>query len=142
MTTGTSPDSMSGRRMITLALTLYAVLPLILAAVGLYAVLAYSVNQRSQELGIRMALGADARELGSLVLGRGLSLAAIGLALGLAGAFAATRLIRQLLFGVGPTDLVTFVGVAGFVVVVALAACVVPVWRAARVDPVAVLQAE
>jgi putative ABC transport system permease protein len=134
--------SMSDRRTLTLSLTLYAVLPLLLAAVGLYAVLAYDVSQRSHELGVRMALGADARELGGRVLGRGVGLVALGSIVGLAGAFGMTRLIRQVLFGVEPTDPATFISVTLFVFLVALIACLVPVWRAARVDPMAILQAE
>jgi putative ABC transport system permease protein len=135
-------DSMSERKTIALSLTLYAALPLLLAAVGLYAVLAYHVSQRSHELGVRMALGADARELGRSVLLQGVGLVVVGLVVGLAGAVGVTRLIQQLLFGVEATDLLTYVSVSLFILAVALIACIVPAWRAVRTDPMAVLQAE
>jgi putative ABC transport system permease protein len=135
-------DSMSERKTIALSLTLYAALPLLLAAVGLYAVLAYHVSQRSHELGVRMALGADARQLGRSVLLQGVGLVVVGLIVGLAGAVGLTRLIQQLLFGVEATDLVTYAAVSLFILVVALIACVVPAWRAVRTDPLVALQAE
>ncbi len=135
-------DSMSERKTIAVSLTLYAALPLLLAAVGLYAVLAYHVSQRSHELGVRMALGADARQLGRSVLMQGVGLVVIGLVVGLAGAVGLTRLIQQLLFGVEATDLVTYAVVSLFILVVALIACVVPAWRAVRTDPLVALQAE
>jgi predicted permease len=128
-------SSVSRRRVIAMSLTLYAVLPLVMAAVGLYAVLAYHVTQRFHEIGIRMALGADAARIGWLVLGRGIGLIGLGLALGIGGAVAATRLLQQMLFGIQPTDPTTFVGVGLFVLAVALLAGLVPVWRAVRVDP-------
>ncbi len=134
-------DSMAERRTIAYSLTLYAALPLLLAAVGLYAVLAYYVGQRFREIGVRLALGAEGREIATMILRRGTSLIVLGLALGLAGAVALTRLIRQLLFGIEPTDLPTFVGVSLFVLVVALVACLIPAWRATRVDPIVALQA-
>jgi putative ABC transport system permease protein len=135
-------DSMAERRTIAVSVTLYAALPLLLAAVGLYAVLAYHVSQRGHELGVRMALGADPRELGRSVLGQGVGLVSVGLLVGLAGALGFTRMIRQMLFGVEPTDVATYVGVSLFVLLVALIACLVPAWRAVRTDPMVVLQAE
>ncbi len=135
-------SSLSERRTIAFSLTLYAALPLLLAAVGLYAVLAYYVSQRSHELGLRMALGADAKEIGSMILTRGSLLIGIGVAIGVAGAVGLTRLIRQMLFGIEPTDLITFMGVCLFVAAVALVACLIPAWRAVRVDPMVALQAE
>ena len=125
-----------------LALTIYAALPLILAAVGLYAVLAYYVRQRFHEIGVRVALGADGREIARMVLSRGTALILLGVVIGIAAAAGLTRLIRQSLFGIEPTDLPTFVGVTFFVAAIALLACLVPVWRAVRVDPMVALQAE
>jgi putative ABC transport system permease protein len=135
-------SSVAERGTITFSLTLYAALPLLLAAVGLYAVLAYYVNQRSHELGLRMALGANAREIAAMILTRGSLLIGLGVAIGIAGAIGLTRLLRQMLFGVEPTDPATFVGVCLFVLAIALIACVAPVWRAVHVDPMVTLQAE
>jgi putative ABC transport system permease protein len=135
-------NSVSGRKTIALSLTVYAVLPLVMAAVGLYAVLAYYVTQRYREIGVRMALGADARVVGKLIMGRGIGLITAGVALGVAGALGLTRLFRQALFGVEPTDVPTFAGACLFVVSIAIIACLVPAWRAARVDPAVALRAE
>jgi putative ABC transport system permease protein len=134
-------DSVFERKAIAVSLTLYALLPLVMAAVGLYSVLACYVTRRVDEIGIRMALGADARSITRLILGRGVGLVAIGIALGVSGALVITRLIRQMLFGVEPADLATFVGVGLFVLLVALVACLIPVWRAACVDPSVALRA-
>ena len=134
--------SMSDRRVATLSLALLALLPLLLAAVGLFAVLAYHVSRRRHEMGVRMALGADAASVGRLVLGQGLRLVAAGVFLGLGGALAATRILQGFLFGVTATDPGTFVTVTGVVLGVALLACGVPVWRAIRSDPRVALQAE
>jgi predicted permease len=127
-------------RFLTLLLSIFAGLAMALAAVGTYGILAYLVSLRTQEIGIRMALGADRARILRLVIVRGLSLAAIGLALGLAGAVAATRVLRTLLFNVEPTDPTTLAAVAGLMVIVALAACLVPAWRATRVDPLVVIR--
>jgi putative ABC transport system permease protein len=135
-------DSMAERRVITVSLTLLALLPLVLAAVGLFAVLAYHVSRQRHEMGVRMALGAGAAEVGGLILKRGLALVVAGLVLGLGGAFAGTRVIRGMLFNVGAADPLTFLAVAGLVLAVAVLACGVPVWRAARCDPREALQAE
>ena len=134
--------SMSDRRVATLSLALLALLPLLLAAVGLFAVLAYHVSRRRHEMGVRMALGANAASVGRLVLGQGLRLVAAGVFLGLGGALAATRILQGFLFGVTATDPGTFVTVTGVVLGVALLACGVPVWRAIRSDPRVALQAE
>jgi predicted permease len=134
--------SMSDRRVIALSLTLFASVALFLAAIGLYSVLAYYVSRRVHEIGVRVALGAGAAQLVRLVLRRGITLVATGIAVGLAGAFALTRLIQQMLFGVEPTDATTFVGVIVLFAMIALIACLIPAWRAVRVDPVAALQAE
>ena len=135
-------SSMADRKTVAYSLTSYASLPLLLAAVGLYAVLAYYVTRRSHEIGLRMALGADSREVAAMVLRRGVLLIGFGVALGVAGAVGLTRLLRQMLYGIEPTDPATFVGVCLFVAAVATVACFVPAWRAVRVDPMAALQAE
>jgi putative ABC transport system permease protein len=119
-----------------------AFVALALSAVGLYAVMAYSVTQRTQEIGLRMALGAESREVLWLILRRGLVQLAIGLSLGLAGAIALTRVMRQLLVGVTPTDPVTFTAITVLLTIVAMAACLLPARRATRVDPLIALRAE
>jgi len=135
-------DSLAERRAVTLALTLLAILPLLLASVGLFAVLAYHVSRRRHEMGIRLALGAGQVHVGGLVLGQGLRLVLVGVLLGLGGAVAGTRILQGLLFGVGATDPATFLAVSGLVLGVAALACAVPVWRAVRSDPRVALQAE
>jgi ABC-type antimicrobial peptide transport system permease subunit len=119
-----------------------AFVALALSAVGLYAVMAYSVTQRTQEIGLRMALGAESREVSWLILKRGLLQLAIGLTLGLAGAIALTRVMRQLLVGVTATDPVTFAAITGLLTIVAIGACLLPVRRATRVDPLIALRAD
>lgn len=134
--------SVSGDRIIMLTVTLYAAVAMLLAAIGLYSVLAFYVAQRIHEIGIRMALGATAGNVAQLVLKRGLILVCIGLGLGIAGAFGATRLIQRQLFNVEPTDPLTFAGVGVLFALVGTAACLIPAWRAVRLDPVETLQAE
>jgi putative ABC transport system permease protein len=126
----------------TLLLGLFAAVALVLAVIGIYGVIAYATAQRTQEIGIRLALGADQRSVLRLVLAGGLRIAAIGLALGLAGALALTRVLSGLLFGVGARDPVTFVGVPIVLLFVVLAACWVPARRAMRIDPLIALRAE
>ena len=133
-------DAIARPRFLTVLLAIFAGLAMALAAVGTYGILSYLVSERKQEIGIRMALGADRRGILKLVLGRGLLLSAIGLALGLAASFGLTRVMRTLLFNVTPTDPLTLVLVAGIMIVVATAACFVPAWRATRVDPLVVLR--
>jgi predicted permease len=121
---------------------LFGVLGLVLAAVGLYGVLAYTVSQRTHEIGIRMALGAQQDNILKLVIGRGLRLTLIGLVVGLSAAAALTRTISVLLYGISPTDTATFGAVSVILLAVAITACFVPAWRAAHVDPVVALRHE
>ncbi|MGA2382782.1 MAG: ABC transporter permease [Gemmatimonadales bacterium] len=131
----------SPRFLMTL-LASFAGLALVLAAVGLYGVVAFSVRQRTHEIGVRVALGASAEDVLAMVVRHALGLALLGIAIGLAGAAAATRLIRSWLYGVGPLDAATFVAVAGILALVALAATYVPARAALRVDPVEALRAD
>lgn len=135
-------DSVSERRTMTIILTLYSIIPLFLAAVGLYGLLAYVVRQRFREIGVRVALGAAPGAIVSLILRQGLWLVGLGLLVGSAGALGVTQLIRNQLFGVGPTDPVTFLGVGVVVAVVALAACLIPTLQAVRIDPSTALRVE
>ena len=133
--------SIAGPRFLMSLLLAFAAIALLLAAVGIYGVTAYAVSQRTRELGIRMALGADARNVRALVLRDGLRLALTGLGLGLCAALALTRLLRGLLFEVPPTDLATHAGVAVVLLAAALAACWIPARRASRLDPLKALRA-
>ncbi|MGH2394439.1 MAG: FtsX-like permease family protein, partial [Candidatus Limnocylindria bacterium] len=134
--------SLSRPRFLSLLLTLFAAVALLLAAVGTYGVLSYSVAERHREIGIRMAMGAEARGILGLVLGEALAVAGIGLMLGMAGAFALTRLLESLLFGISSTDATTFLLAPAVLALVAVAACYLPVRRATQVDPMIALRAE
>jgi ABC-type antimicrobial peptide transport system permease subunit len=120
----------------------FAVIALVLSAVGLYAVTAYSVAQRTQEIGVRIALGATRGQVSWMILRRGLVQLAIGLAIGLVAAYFASGVLRQLLVQMSPTDPVTFIGITLLLVLVTMTACLLPARRAMRVDPVVALRAE
>ena len=134
--------TVSSDRMQTMLLAIFAALALLLAAIGIYGVISYSVTQRTHELGIRAALGASRGSLLGMVILRGMQLTLIGLAIGAAGALALTRLLASLLFGISPRDPVTLIGVAAVLSAVALLACYIPARRAAAVDPLVALRYE
>jgi len=134
--------SLASQRMNLLLFGLFAALALALATIGIYGVLAYSVAQRTREIGIRLALGAHRKDVLRLVISQGMRLASLGILLGLFGAFALTRLMSGMIYGVSSTDPVTFVAVAALLGVVAIAACYIPARRATRVDPMVALRYE
>jgi putative ABC transport system permease protein len=135
-------ESLARRRFSMLLLGLFACLALALATIGTYGVMAYLVNQGTREIGIRIALGATQSEIVRLVVRKGMVLALSGVAIGLAGAFALTRLMRTLLFGVGPTDPLTFVTISLVLTVIASLASYLPAHRAAQIDPIVSLRYE
>ncbi len=134
--------SMGQRRFAMMLLGLFAAMAMVLASIGIYGVMSYSVTQRAHEIGIRMALGAARRNVLAMVMRQGLVLVAIGVVIGVAGALALTRLIASQLFGVWPSDPATFVVVAVTLVGVAALTTFVPAMRATRVDPVVALRDE
>ena len=135
-------DSITMRRVSTLLLGAFAAVAVFLAALGLYGVMAHVVARRTHEIGIRMAIGARADDVLRMIVGRGLALAALGALIGLGASLALTRLLASLLYGVSPTDPISFTSVAGLLLVVAAAASYLPARRAARVDPAVALRTE
>ncbi|HEY0321334.1 MAG TPA: ABC transporter permease [Pyrinomonadaceae bacterium] len=135
-------ESVAQQRLSMLLLVVFACAALLLAAVGLYGVLAYLVNMRTHEIGIRMALGASGRDVLKMIVGQGMLLTLIGIAIGLVGAFALTRIMSSLLFDVRATDPVTFIVVSLVLASVAFLACLIPARRATRVDPMTALRYE
>ena len=123
-------------------MTIFAALGVLLAAVGIYGVISYIVAQRTHEVGIRMALGATPRDVLRMVLGEGVKMTLVGVAIGLLAVFGVTRLMANMLFGVSPHDPLTLVGVASLLILVAVAACYIPAHRATKVDPIVALRHE
>src|SRR6266478_1207591 len=139
---GLLSDSVSPRRFSATLIGIFAALALLLAAVGIYGVMSYTVSQRTQEIGVRMALGAQVDHVRGMILGQTLKLTLLGVGIGLAGSFVVARLLASLLFGVGTYDPITLLGVALLLTAVALAASYIPARRAMRVDPIVALRYE
>ena len=135
-------SSMARERMSMIVFMVFAAVALALASIGLYGVVAHGVTERTHEIGVRMALGADPRHVLSLIVGQGLVTTIAGIAVGLVGALALSRTIEGLLFGIESTDPATFAAVVALLFVIALTACTIPAWRATRVDPTRALRAE
>ena len=134
--------SLSGRRFNMVMLGLFAVLALTLAAVGIYGIVAYSVTERTHEIGVRLALGAQRRDVVAMVVRHGMIMTVAGTGVGLAAAFAVVRVMSGLLYGVSAADPATFIAIPVLLLAVALAACYIPARRATRVDPMIALRAE
>jgi predicted permease len=135
-------NSVASQRFAMTLLGIFAALALVLASVGIYGVLSYLVGQRTQEVGIRMALGAQRGDVLRLILGQGTKMALIGVAIGMVVALVLTRLMGSMLYGVSATDPLTYLTVAAMLVIVATLACGVPAWRASNVDPMVALRYE
>ena len=139
---GIVDQAVAPRRLITWLLGAFSSLALLLAAIGLYGVIAYSVSQRTREIGIRLAVGAQRGDVMGMIVREGLKMAAAGVVLGLAASLILTRVLNSLLFGVAATDPLVFAANAAILVFIALLACAIPARRAARVDPMAALRNE
>lgn len=139
---GRISNSLAERRFLMLLLQTFSVVALVLAAVGIFGLVSYRVSRGTRDLGMRMALGAEASTILKMVLGHGMTLALVGLAVGLAGAVALTGLLRGMLFGVGSTDPGTYAAMAGGLVLIVFVACLLPARRATRIDPMEALRSE
>ena len=127
-------------RLMTTLLTGFGVAGLLLAALGVFGTMSYAVSQREREMAVRLALGADSRDISGLIFGTALRITAAGVVAGVAAALIMTRLLRSFLFGVSPTDALTFAGVAAFLTLVSLAACYRPARMASAADPMTILR--
>ncbi|HEV8368987.1 MAG TPA: FtsX-like permease family protein [Pyrinomonadaceae bacterium] len=135
-------QNVAARRFSMLLLTVFALVALVLASIGIYGIMSYSVAQRTREIGLRMTLGAQRGNVLSMVIGQGMKLALVGVAVGLVASVALTRTMKSLLFGVSATDPLTFVSIAFLLALVGLLACWVPARRATKVDPMVALRYE
>jgi ABC-type antimicrobial peptide transport system permease subunit len=133
-------DSISSKRFTMTLLGVFALLALLLASIGIYGVLSYMVGQRTKEIGVRMALGAGKLDVLGMVLKDGAQMIAVGIGIGLIGALGLTRLMQSVLYGVRPTDPLTYIGVALLLCTIAMFACYVPARRAMKVDPMEALR--
>jgi putative ABC transport system permease protein len=135
-------NSISTQRLAMILLSVFSALALVLSAIGIYGVISYLTGQRTHEIGLRVALGATSTDVLRMILGQGMKLALIGVAIGVTAALGLTRLIAKLIYGVGAFDPITFAGVAILLTAVALLSCYIPARRAMRVDPMVALRYE